>query len=454
MAREDLTRALAEFTLGLPCLPPRSLKQAQRAFTNHLGCALGASAEAASLRLRGLADAMSGPRTATVLGDRLRLDPLHAAWTNALQSSIQTFDDTHLASVIHPTGPVAAALAALVEHERGLEVTGRAFLDALGIGIEVSCRVALALTAPPAQPHLGLFMTGITGGIGAAAACARLLGLDLERTRWAMGTAAAQAGGLRATHTTMAAGLVPAVAARAGLESAWLAQRGFEGPASVLEHRNGLLPVLAPGALTDAALEGLGESFELDDLSFKPYPCGVVIHPVIDACLALAQACAGEVPQQVVLQVHPLALQLTGTRHPAHALACNASVFHWAAAALVRGRAGLPEATETALHAADIVTLREQIEARADDRLGRDQAHVQVLLRDGRRHEVHIDHARGSRECPLTHAELQCKVSAMAAPVLGAARTAELLSLCEALPRASAGWHGPLLAAAVPDHPV
>ncbi len=456
MMHEDPTRALAEFAQGLACLPPQTLQQARRAFSNYVGCTLGASKDMASVHALAHADEFSGRRTATVQGQQVRLDPLHAALVNCLQSSIQTFDDTHLASVIHPTGPVAAALVALLEHDPRLQVDGQGFLTALGIGIEVSCRVALALTSPPAQPHLGLFMTGITGGIGAAAACARVLGLDVQRTLWAMGTAASQAGGLRATHTTMAAGLVPALGARAGLESALLARQGFDGPERVLEHPNGVLATLAPGSNSALALQGLGVSFELDELSYKPYPCGVVIHPIIDGCLALLPQLSGQSPgesiERVSLEVHPLVLKLTGTRHPAHALACNASVYHWAAAALTRGRAGIAEASEAALHQHDIAALRDRIKALPRDDLARDEARVQVHLTSGRVLDMHIPHARGSRDRPLTDPELQAKLLAMATPVLGDQQAQRLASLCNALADAGPGWQGPLFAATVPVH--
>jgi 2-methylcitrate dehydratase PrpD len=448
---EGVTKALAEFALtNASALPERVPREASRAFLNYIGCALGGVDEPASVQALALAEEFSGPRAATVIGRRTRLDAQHAALVNCLQSSIQTFDDTHLSSVIHPTGPAAAAMMALLQHKPELEPSGAEFLASLAFGIEVACRVAVALTAPPSRIALGAFTTGIVGGIGAAVACGRLLRLDAQRMQWAIGLAAAQGCGMRATHATMAGGLVPALGARAGLASALLAARGFDCGAAPLEGRNGLIAVFAPGADAQRAVDALGQRFELDELACKPYPCGVVIHPAIDACLDLAGHSVAGAVQDVRLRVHPLALQLTGTRHPPNALSCNVSLFHWTAAALLRGRAGLAEATDAALHDTAIAALRDRIEAVADETLQREEAYAEVRLRDGRVLRAHVPHARGSRERPLTDAELAAKFIALAEPRLGEPRAAELLARCEAIAASGAGWLEPLAALAVP----
>jgi 2-methylcitrate dehydratase PrpD len=267
---------------------------------------------------------------------------------------------------------------------------------------------------------------------------------------WAIGLAAAQGCGMRETHATMAGGLVPALGARAGLAAALLAARGFDCGEAALEGAKGLLQVVAPGSDASLAVRDLGTRFELAELSYKPYPCGIVIHPAIDACLAVAPQAVEDPPESVRLRVHPLALRLTGTRHPPNALSCNVSLFHWCAAALVRGRAGLAEATEQALRDPGIAGLRERIEATADEHVQPDEAHAEVRLRSGRVLTHHVEHARGSRARPLTEDELGAKFLALAAPRLGATQAAELLALCDALPRADADWLDAFAALAVP----
>src|SRR5204863_7194058 len=159
-------------------------------------------------------------------------DVASAAFVNCLTSTVLSFDDTHLATVTHPTGPVAAALFALGEKQA---LSGEDFVNALALGIEIECRMSNVLLLPPAQANLGLFITGITGPIGAAAALGRLLHLDEERMAAAIGLAAAQASGFRGTHGAMSAFMVPAHAARTGVSGALLAAKGFGCMDNILE---------------------------------------------------------------------------------------------------------------------------------------------------------------------------------------------------------------------------
>ncbi|MBO9513965.1 MAG: MmgE/PrpD family protein [Variovorax sp.] len=435
MADSGVTARLAGYALSDGArLPAPILAQAARAFVNHVGCTVGAAREPACVLALAQADLFSGARCATAFGQQVRLDAPHAALVNGLQSSIQTFDDTHLASVVHPTGPIAAAAFALLEHEPARAVSGTEFLATLCLGIEIACRVGAALTAPGSGLHLGVFTTGLAGAIGAAAACGRLLRLDTQRVAWAIGIAAVQTGGLRVSHASMSGGLLAGLAARTGLSAALLAASGFDCGADPLEGRNGLLDVFAPGARAADMAADLHERFEMAELAYKPYPCGIVIHPAIDACLALAPLLRGESIERVELRVNPLALQLTGTRHPRHSMDCKVSLFHWAAGALLRERAGLAEQTEDAVADPAIAALRDRIHAEAQADLARDEARVSIHLASGRVLEHHIAHARGSRSRPMTDEELDAKFAQLAAPVLGDAAAANLLAACRSLP--------------------
>ncbi|MBK9609762.1 MAG: MmgE/PrpD family protein [Betaproteobacteria bacterium] len=147
----------------------------------------------------------------------------------------------------YPTGPVAAALFAFCEKQA---VSGEDFVTALALGIEIECRMSNVLLLPPARANLGLFVTGITGPIGAAAALGNLLRLDEQRMRWALGLAAAQAAGFRATHGAMAAFFIPAHAARNGVSAAMLAAGGLSCTDNALEAPKGFVDVPAAAAIS------------------------------------------------------------------------------------------------------------------------------------------------------------------------------------------------------------
>lgn len=432
-APRALTQELAQCAMQsrLADLPEAVVREAVRAFTNWIGCVLGGCREEA---VRIAADTVieaGGRAQASLIGRSLRSDVASAAFVNCIASSVQAFDDAHLGTVTHPSGPAGAGLFALTEK---LGATGEDFLHAFALAIEFQCRLANALVLPPSGFDPGLYVTGFSGPIGVALAAGRLLGLDASRMCAAISVAASQAGGFRATHGTMTAHFRPGHAARGGVWAALLAERGFTGDAHALEAKMGFFDVYAPGAQQERVLEGWGRRYELLSNAYKPYPCGIVIHPTLDACLDLhRQAGASARPAEVQLHVHPLALSMTGVRTPRTPLESHVSLYHWAAAALLQGAAGLAQAQQECIDDVQVAALRARIEARADASLGRNQAIVQVRLDDGRMLRSHVTDVRGSATRPMTDDELDAKFRAQAAMVLAPHRVEQLLGLCRNL---------------------
>src|SRR3984893_668634 len=286
-----VTRELARFVVESrwSSIPPEICHEAKRALLNWAGCALGGCRdETVDTALAALAE-FAGPPQATVLGRSERLDILNAAALNALGSNILDFDDTHLRTVIHPTVPVAAALLALAERTR---VSGEYFLHAFILGVEVECHVGNAIS--PEHFASGWHITSTCGIFGAAAACAKLLGLDAKRTAWALGLAANQAAGTTGAHGSMTKSWNMANAARNGLVAALLAEKGFTSTEQALEaERGGFTRVFAQRRDLDEIVRGLGETWELAQNTYKPYPCGIVGDPVIDACLEVRKEARG-----------------------------------------------------------------------------------------------------------------------------------------------------------------
>jgi 2-methylcitrate dehydratase PrpD len=405
-------------------------QEALRSLFNILGCMIGGA------RHQGveIADTALGPypgtAAATLIGRGRKADALHAALINCLASSIYSFDDTHAQAVVHPSGPVAAAALALAELK---PVSGQALLTAFALGVELECRLCKALTVPPAKGSMAWSGTGITGGFGAAVAAGSLLGLDMAGMRTAMGIALSQAAGFRAMHGSLCTPLMPAQAAQTGLRAALLAQAGFTSSDTALEGRYGYLSVYSDVPDLDALAGGLGERFEILQNTYKPYPCGIVIHPIIDACLELRSVHGLEAGQigSVAIAASPGAMALCNNRNPKDEMQAHVSLHHWVAVCFVRGTVRIQDMdTATAVKDPALMAFQDRVEATLDPERPADSAEVTVTMTDGRRYTSRIDHGIGSAARPMTDAELEVKFAGMAVPVLGEARTKALMTQC------------------------
>ncbi len=429
-----LTQILAEFVATHPGYLAGGWSaavdiEAHRTFMNWLGCAVGAAHhQAADAALAAIA-LLQPAAQASVLGRLEKVDMASAALLNGISSHTFDFDDTHLKTIIHPAGPVASSVLALAEHTGS---SGRELIDALVLGIDVSCRVGNAMY--PEHYDRGWHITGSTGTLGAAAACARLLKLDVQKTAMALGIAASQPVGMREQFGTMTKPFHPGAAARAGLMSALLASQGYTASPKALEAPRGMMQTVSTKNDWNEITHELGQRFEISFNSYKPFACGIVIHPSIDACAQLrAQGVTPGQIERIELKVHSLVLELTGKKEPADGLQAKFSVYHGCAAGLTFGRAAEEEFSDEIVNRADMVALRRQVVATVDDSIDEASADVTAVLKDGRRVHVFVEHAIGSLQNPMTDANLEAKFHGLSDAVLGAARTSELISACWAV---------------------
>jgi len=433
MAERHVTRELAKWIThcDLDGIPAEVQWEGVRTYFNWVGCAVGGACHETVDRALKAVKPFSGPATATVLGRDERLDPLHAALINGISSHVLDYDDTHLKTIIHPAGPVASALMAVAESR---SVSGRDFLDALIVAVEVECRIGNAIY--PDHYERGWHITGTAGVFGAAAAVGRLIGLSERQMSWALGIAATQASGLREMFGTMTKSFHPGRAAQNGAMAAFLAEAGFDSSERAIEAPRGFANVLSTKQDYGEILDGLGTRWEASLNSYKPFACGIVIHPTIDGCRRLAAELGDAVQtiEKVELVTHPLVLELTGKKEPKTGLEGKFSVFHAAAAALLRGDGSPSAFTDEAVNDLALVAMRRKVEVRTDPSCHEASAEIAVTLADGRRVEKTIERAIGSSERALTDQELEQKFLGQAAVVLGEEQSRSLMDVAWALP--------------------
>jgi 2-methylcitrate dehydratase PrpD len=420
-------RALARYAINATHaeIPTAAQHEAKRSLLNWIGCAVGGSRHPAVDKALAALAPFAASDQCTVIGRHERTDALQAALINGLSAHVLDFDDTHLRTLLHPSVPVASALLALGERQ---PISGRDFLLAFIVGVEIECRAANAIWF---AHNSHWYITGTAGVFGAAAAVARVLGLNEDQTTHALGIAGAQAAGTREMAGTMTKAFIHGRAAQNGMLAALLAQQGFTSAETSLEGPHGFANVLAPDRDLAALTAGLGTTYEILSNSYKPFACGVVAHPVIDACIQLRNEnhLHAEDVASVALRVNPRALELTGIREPPNGLKSKWSIYHSAAVALVDGAAGEHQYSDERVNAPEVRALRATISAAADAQLHEIAAHVTVTLKSGRALDKRIDRVVGSAENPMNDRDLEMKVRGLAHGVLPEAQTEALIAL-------------------------
>lgn len=419
------TRELARFVAGCAysALTEPALTAARRSLVNFLGVTVGGCRhEAVEQTIAAVGD-LGACGDVPLLGRAETFDAGSAALVNGIASSVLDFDSTQLKKTnIHPSGPVLPALLAVAATR---QVQGRDFVNAFVLGVEVACRLANTVFG---GKNPGWHVTGVAGGIGAAVAVGKVLAFTPEQLVAAIGIAANQAGGLREMYGTACKALTPGRAAQTGLLSAMMARHGFSAPSHPLEGPKGYAKVFTGAGVAPEILGDLGKSYEIEFNIFKPYPCAIVVHPVIDAVSQLAVK-HDLSPTDVVrleVEVPPVALELAGHAEPRTELETKFSVTHGAALGLKHRGARTEHFSEETVADPELRAIRARVTPKAVPGFRKEEARVRALLADGRAVELHVPHALGSLERPMSDAEIAEKFFALTRPVLGKARAEKL----------------------------
>jgi 2-methylcitrate dehydratase PrpD len=223
-------------------------------------------------------------------------------------------------------------------------------------------------------------------------------------------------------------------AAANGVLAALLAERGFDSTQEIIEGKKGFARIYSDVAAPEQLIAGLGQSWMIETNGHKPYACGVVLHPLIDAVIALRNR-DGVDPaavSEITLRVNPLVLSITGVVEPSTGLQSKFSTLHSAAVALIDGAAGVAQYSDAKAADPAVAVLRRKVKAQADDTLRKDEAYAAITA-GGKRHDIHIAHASGTADNPMSDAAIEAKFMANAVPVIGRERAERARDLVQAL---------------------
>ncbi|MBC7324633.1 MAG: MmgE/PrpD family protein, partial [Moorella sp. (in: Bacteria)] len=286
----SITEQIANFVVGaqLEDMPAEGIKMAKEAMLDCLGCTFVGAAQPVGDIMAEYVREVEGKPVSSVVGKGLRTSPPQAALANGIMAHAEDFDDVNLSILGHPSPPMFPAALAVAEY---CGASGRQLIEAYIAGFEVETRVGLAIN--PGHYNRGWHATATLGVLGAAAASAKIFGLNAEQTRMALGIAASQASGIRQNFGTMTKPFHAGNAARGGVLAAMLARLGFTADLNILETPLGFCTVFRGDVPPDQIdmekiVAGLGKEYELmrSKIAFKPYPSCAETHAGIEIAIA------------------------------------------------------------------------------------------------------------------------------------------------------------------------
>lgn len=434
---ERLAERIVAFDADL--LQGHALDQAKACITDTVGVTLAGYGERCTQLLLGTPGVAQAPGPCLILGSKTTTSALDATLVNGTASHALDYDDLCGDFGGHHSAPLVPLLLALAQERGG---SGRDFLAAYAVGVETEIRLARAVH--PLHYDKGWHPTATLGVFGAAAAAARYLGLDADRTAMALAIAGSLTGGLKASFGTMTKPLHVGHCGRNGLLAALLAQRGFDGAADLLEHHQGFFQVFNGNGSFDAqaVLRDWCDPLEISGktIGLKQFPCCGSTHASIHAALALARRHGIRAANIEKVEILPNRHRLKHTNkpRPASSLDAKFSVQYVVAQALVSGNVRLGDFENEAYLEPEVQRLLTMIEARPNPSMGDDGpqwgTEVIVTMKDGKVHAEHIANmVSRDGSYPMTRAELKEKFDDCSRRCLPAAQAGALFERLQVL---------------------
>jgi 2-methylcitrate dehydratase PrpD len=424
----NTTRELAEFVVGTSFgdLPTELVDVARRCTLDCLGVSVGAAEHPSLPILLRVLSTLGGEPQATVWGTDRRMSLAHAAFVNGHLGHILDFDDTLLseATTLHATATVIPAALAVGEWRKA---SGAEYVLAFLLGYEVAARIALSAGRTHHRQRWAVMST--VGPFGAATAAGKLLGLNERQLVYALGIAGSQAAGLLEGLGSMTNGFRSGHAASVGLLAALLAEAGFTSAEDILTGKHGFHATFHSDRDIQALVGELGTRWVTRSVGFKPFACGINLHALLAAVIALREKHSLQAANVELIEarVNPHVLVPTGKKEPRTGLEGKYSVYHSAAVALIDGAAGPPQYTDARVTDPEVVALRGRVRVTPDDSVRRDEAFVMIKLGDGAGVEHQVSHAPGTAENPLSDAQLAEKFRRLTEPLVGRQRADVIL---------------------------
>ncbi len=391
-------------------IPVNVLHEAKRSLLNYFGVALGGINYGPVQDVLSFVSSYSGPRLATVIGSNIKLDAFNAAFINSISANILDFDDTHIPTIIHPTSPVASAVLSLGEIRNA---SGTDILKSIVVGIETACRSGMSVF--PGQYNRGWHVTSTCGILGAAAGTSKLIKLSPTCIANAIGIAASQSSGLVENLPTSARNIQVGNAAKNGVFATLMAERHWDSAVTTLEGANGWAHAMGDTLDPDKLLLNLGSHWELLSNTYKAYPCGVVIGPVVDACLNLRVKNIFNLTdiERITVTGNPLLLSRADRPNVTDERAAKVSLHHACAVALYYGKAGIEEFSQPTVMQPFIESLRNKVSTKSNELLSVSTANIQIQLADGRILDETVSKPLGGIDNPLSDKEIENKLKSL-----------------------------------------
>lgn len=411
---ETIAKYISE--LDYSSIPNKMLEEMKTLLFDYLGVAIGGMKTESGRIAARFSKKLRERGEATIIGFGYRVSAPSAAFSNAIQSHSIELDDVDSLAYFHFSPPIFSAALSLAEREC---VSGKELLVALTVGCDVMARLSSAIN--PSHRDRGFHTTPACGIFGAAAASAKLLGLDSNRIVSTLGLAGAQASGLMEFYgTSMQKRFNPGPAARGGVVSAILASMGFTGAETILEGDRGFLRAYSDRADRQKLTEGLGREFPIF-IEYKPYSCARPIHNAIDCSLELREKYninPSEISKITVFR-HPRWANYHKINKPRTYHEAQVSLPYAVAVSFSEGRAFLQQYSDEKLKQPLIQRLSEMVEIETMDGLPRDvSCRMEILLKDGSQFRSQVDYPKGSIENPMTAEEKRDKFNSLSSDIL------------------------------------